>query len=159
MSTPTPESLSPARLAEIRSLLRYESSISFHSARAKESMLLLLAEVERLNAENAEQARVLASAGPEIKRLTERIVEVEAHVTEHVRVYEAVWGRLQDEQRASSRLSAAAQDALTSLNELIEDCDDPGVAALGARHELDMALVAFRAVAQQVTTAPQGGAS
>lgn len=40
--------LTPARLSEIKSLLRYETSISFHSARAKESMLLLVTEVERL---------------------------------------------------------------------------------------------------------------
>lgn len=43
--------LTVERLAEIKSLLRYETSISFHSARAKESMLLLVAEVERLRAE------------------------------------------------------------------------------------------------------------
>ncbi|MFJ2630928.1 hypothetical protein ACIO6U_03050 [Streptomyces sp. NPDC087422] len=46
--------LSPERLAEIRDLLKYESSIAFYSHRAKESMLLLLAEaeeVERLRAE------------------------------------------------------------------------------------------------------------
>jgi hypothetical protein len=43
--------LTPERLAEIKSLLSTESSISFHSARAKESMLLLVAEVEALNAE------------------------------------------------------------------------------------------------------------
>lgn len=42
------------------------------------SLTTQVAEVERLRAENAEQARVLASAGPEIKRLTERIVELEA---------------------------------------------------------------------------------
>jgi hypothetical protein len=48
-----PEALDDTRLAEIRSLLRYETSISFHSARAKQSMLLLLAEVERLNSELA----------------------------------------------------------------------------------------------------------
>ncbi|MFE9337703.1 hypothetical protein [Streptomyces sp. NPDC007063] len=40
--------LTPERLAEARALLRYESSISFHSARAKESMLLLLAEAEEV---------------------------------------------------------------------------------------------------------------
>lgn len=40
----------PERLAEIKSLLRYETSISFHSARAKESMLLLVAEVEQWRA-------------------------------------------------------------------------------------------------------------
>lgn len=45
------EPLSPERISEIKSLLRYETSISFHSARAKESMLLLVAEVERLRAE------------------------------------------------------------------------------------------------------------
>ncbi|MFB6977755.1 hypothetical protein [Streptomyces scopuliridis] len=46
-TNPTSE-LTPERLAEIKSLLRYETSISFHSGRAKESMLLLVAEVERL---------------------------------------------------------------------------------------------------------------
>jgi hypothetical protein len=44
----TPVPLSPERLAEAKNLLRYESSISFHSARAKESMLLVVAEVDRL---------------------------------------------------------------------------------------------------------------
>ncbi|UNZ20573.1 hypothetical protein [Streptomyces sp. 891-h] len=56
MTNPTTP-LSPERLAEARALLRYESSISFHSARAKESMLLLLAEAEeaaRLRARVAE---------------------------------------------------------------------------------------------------------
>lgn len=46
-----PVRLSPERLAEIKNLLRYESSISFHSARAKQSMLLLVAEVELLRSE------------------------------------------------------------------------------------------------------------
>lgn len=54
--------MSPERLAEARALLRYESSIAFYSARAKESMLLLLAEAEeaaRLRSERDEavQAR------------------------------------------------------------------------------------------------------
>lgn len=53
-----PERLDDLRLAEIKSLLRYETSISFHSARAKESMLLLVAEVER-------QADELAAARKE----------------------------------------------------------------------------------------------
>ena len=47
----TTKRLTPERLAEIKNLLRYESSISFQSARAKESMLLLVAEVETLQAE------------------------------------------------------------------------------------------------------------
>ncbi len=50
---PAGPALTDDRLAEIKSLLRYESSISFHSARAKESMLLLVAEVERLRTEKA----------------------------------------------------------------------------------------------------------
>lgn len=45
--------LTDERLIEIKSLLRYETSISFHSARAKESMFLLVAEVEQLRAERA----------------------------------------------------------------------------------------------------------
>ena len=40
--------LDDARLSEIRSLLTYESSISFHSARAHESMWLLLIDAENL---------------------------------------------------------------------------------------------------------------
>ena len=35
------------RLSEIRDLLHYESSIAFYSSRAKESMLMLLAEAHR----------------------------------------------------------------------------------------------------------------
>lgn len=45
--------LDDARLAEIRNLLRYESSITFHSHRAVESMWLLVAEVERLRGREA----------------------------------------------------------------------------------------------------------
>ncbi|RSN13784.1 hypothetical protein DMH25_08330 [Streptomyces sp. WAC 01325] len=50
--------LTPKRLAEIRDLIRYESSIAFYSHRAKESVLLLIAEAEeaaRLRARVAEQ--------------------------------------------------------------------------------------------------------
>jgi hypothetical protein len=50
----TPIPLSPERLAEIESLLQYESSISFHSAQARESMLLVVAEVARLSKRVAE---------------------------------------------------------------------------------------------------------
>ncbi|MFI6530468.1 hypothetical protein [Streptomyces uncialis] len=47
--TETP--MTPERLAEARALLKTESSITFYSARAKDTMLLLLAEVERLRSE------------------------------------------------------------------------------------------------------------
>jgi hypothetical protein len=40
--------LTPERLAEIRDLVRYESSIKFYSHRAKESVLLLIEEAERV---------------------------------------------------------------------------------------------------------------
>jgi hypothetical protein len=50
----TPVPLSPERLAEIESLLQCESSISFHSAQARESMLLVVAEVARLTKRVAE---------------------------------------------------------------------------------------------------------
>lgn len=53
MPAKTEPGLSAERLTEIKNLLRYETSISFHSARAKESMLLLVAEVERQAAELA----------------------------------------------------------------------------------------------------------
>ncbi|NEB92385.1 hypothetical protein [Streptomyces bauhiniae] len=49
--------MTPERLAEVRDLLRYESSIAFYSHRAKESVLLLVAEAEdaaRLRARVAE---------------------------------------------------------------------------------------------------------
>lgn len=49
--------LTPERLAEIRDLIRYESSIAFYSHRAKESVLLLVTEAEesaRLRARVAE---------------------------------------------------------------------------------------------------------
>lgn len=46
--------LSLERLAEIKDLLRYESSIAFYSHRAKESLLLLVADDERLRARVAE---------------------------------------------------------------------------------------------------------
>ena len=48
------EELTPERLAEITDLLRYESSIAFYSHRAKESMLLLLADAKERRAESAE---------------------------------------------------------------------------------------------------------
>jgi hypothetical protein len=58
MSEPITEpQLTPERLNEIRDLLKYESSIAFYSHRAKESMLLLVAEAEeaaRLRARVAE---------------------------------------------------------------------------------------------------------
>lgn len=57
-----PERLDDLRLTEIKSLLRYETSISFHSARAKESMLLLVAEVERQAAELVAVREELAQA-------------------------------------------------------------------------------------------------
>ena len=38
--------MTPERIAEIKDLLKYESSIAFYSHRAKESMLLLVAEAE-----------------------------------------------------------------------------------------------------------------
>lgn len=56
------ERLTPERLSEIKDLLRYESSISFHSHRAKESMLLLVAEVERLWAPGSVRSAALAVA-------------------------------------------------------------------------------------------------
>ncbi|MDQ0792060.1 hypothetical protein [Streptomyces sp. B1I3] len=46
--------LTPERIAEIKDLLRYESSIAFYSHRAKESMLLLVAGVEQLKTERSE---------------------------------------------------------------------------------------------------------
>ncbi|MFD0437055.1 hypothetical protein [Streptomyces chartreusis] len=56
--------LTPKRLSEIRDLIRYESSIAFYSHRAKESILLLVAEAE------------------EAARLRARVAELEA--TTHV---------------------------------------------------------------------------
>lgn len=41
----------------------------------------------------------------------------------------------------TARLEAAARRALASLSDLIRDCSDPGTEALGARHELEQALV------------------
>ncbi|MPY47067.1 hypothetical protein [Streptomyces acidicola] len=71
---PEPKRLDDARLKEIKSLLRYETSISFHSARAKESMLLLLAEVEQWRAIYGAEAlpgalNRLRHADAEIERL------------------------------------------------------------------------------------------
>lgn len=57
--------LTPERIAEIKDLLKYESSIAFYSHRAKESMLLLVAGVECMRAELAarpSRAEVLAEA-------------------------------------------------------------------------------------------------
>ncbi|GAB2718499.1 hypothetical protein [Streptomyces bullii] len=80
-----PQPLDDARLAEIRSLLRYETSISFHSARAKESMLLLLSEVEQWRATYGADAlpgalKQLRDAETEVHRLkAELAAEKSAH--------------------------------------------------------------------------------
>ena len=70
MSDTTPQTngtlLTSERLTEIKSLLRYETSISFHSARAKQSMLLLVAEVERQAAERDEALRYAARLEAEL---------------------------------------------------------------------------------------------
>ncbi|MFJ4785058.1 hypothetical protein [Streptomyces sp. NPDC088794] len=42
----TDNRMTPERIAEIKDLLKYESSIAFYSHRAKESILLLVAEAE-----------------------------------------------------------------------------------------------------------------
>lgn len=42
----TDTQMTPERIAEIKDLLKYESSIAFYSSRAKESMLLLVEEAE-----------------------------------------------------------------------------------------------------------------
>lgn len=55
--------LDPERLAEIKALVRNETSIAFYSNRAKESVLLLIAEVERLRAAESEMADVIAGTG------------------------------------------------------------------------------------------------
>ncbi|MGW2861856.1 hypothetical protein [Streptomyces sp. NPDC001205] len=90
--------LTAERISEIKSLLRYETSISFHSARAKESMLLLVAEVERLRAElarpaiEAERCRVrdvLSTAAAEAR--DDRDFEGEAELGLRLRAYEAKW--------------------------------------------------------------------
>lgn len=55
-------------------------------------------------------------------------------------------GRLLQENKelraALLKLNAAANRGLDSLNMLIQDSSDPGTEALGARHELRMALIA-----------------
>ena len=58
---------SEERLKEAHDLIRYESSVSFHSTRAKETMLILLSEARaaralRVQAEkNAEELRFLSA--------------------------------------------------------------------------------------------------
>jgi hypothetical protein len=94
------EPLSPERLAEIKNLLRYESSISFQSTRAKESMLLLVAEVEQWWATYGRDALPgaldrLNRAEAEVERLTaER--DALAHELEGVSL-----ARWEDEQQAA----------------------------------------------------------
>lgn len=46
-----PELMDAERLAEVKDLLKYESSIAFYSHRAKESLLLLVASYEAVVAE------------------------------------------------------------------------------------------------------------
>ena len=81
----TPVPLSPERLAEIKDLLKYESSIAFYSSRAKESMLLLAAEAEEAARLRADRAQVVAevqrfgiygSATTATKALVERASEL-----------------------------------------------------------------------------------
>jgi hypothetical protein len=72
--------LSPERLAEIRDLLKYESSIAFYSQRAKESMLLLVAEAEeaaRLRAERHSTNEALDDAVKAIGEKDQRIAALE----------------------------------------------------------------------------------
>jgi hypothetical protein len=67
--------LTPERIAEIKDLLKYESSIAFYSHRAKESMLLLVAGVECMRAELAahrSRAEVLAEASSWLDTVGER---------------------------------------------------------------------------------------
>ena len=53
--------LDDARLNEIRGLLTYESSVSFQSARAHESIWLLVAEIERSSGSKSIDDAVLAA--------------------------------------------------------------------------------------------------
>lgn len=82
------EPLSAARLAEIRDLLKYESSIAFYSHRAKESMLLLVSEAEaaaRLRRRVAELETGLPAMLKALLRALDRVAELEQLLAEYER--------------------------------------------------------------------------
>jgi hypothetical protein len=100
--------LSDERLSEIKSLLRYETSISFHSARAKESMLLLVAEVERQRARIAELERPAVEAERNAIRQSYREL---AHQAREDRDFEGAFDvdyRLREREAQWAREDAAA---------------------------------------------------
>lgn len=108
LPTPVGPTLTDERLAEIKSLLRYETSISFHSARAKESMLLLVAEVERQRARIAELERPAVEAERNAIRQSYREL---AHQAREDRDFEGAFDvdyRLREREAQWAREDAAA---------------------------------------------------
>ncbi|MEU2924143.1 hypothetical protein ABZ636_03650 [Streptomyces sp. NPDC007251] len=96
------QKLTADRLAEIQSLLRYESSISFHSARAKESMLLLLAEVQQWRATFGADA--LPEAVERLRVAEERIETVRAlcDAADHAGISSGGWFTVEAVRKAIS---------------------------------------------------------
>lgn len=100
--------LSPVRLAEARALLRYESSIAFYSARAKESMLLVLAEAE-------EAARLRAERDEAVQSAVDGMREA---WTSEVLLLQGDIRRLRDQQRAHPSRAAVLREAAAWLREI-----------------------------------------
>jgi hypothetical protein len=100
----TGKTLDEGRLSEIRDLLRYESSISFHSHRAAESMWLLVAEVERIR--NLHQVETLMTVRPgcgedgdcahEDRCPEDNPVQVCGHCREQVELADGYWSEKAD---------------------------------------------------------------
>lgn len=107
--------MTPARLAEIRDLLKYESSIAFYSSRAKESMLLLVAEAEdaaRLREQvtqvtaEVERFGIYGSATVATKALVERASEL---VDENAKLQARI-AELEKDSATLAALEAAGVD-------------------------------------------------
>lgn len=110
---PERPTMTPERLSEIRDLLRYESSIAFYSHRAKESMLLLVAEAE------------------EAARLRTRVAELEAPTTAQQRKgYEAAIEVMRQEKLPMSVGLLEAQLELNKLDGLV-----PALTVFRASHD------------------------
>lgn len=105
--------LTPERFREIRDLLRYETSISFHSARAKKSMLLLVAGVEQIRQEAAAAHASETTLQQQIDSQAEEIGRLRAALAETNE-------KLADQERTTKYFSDQASRRGTSLREATE---------------------------------------
>jgi hypothetical protein len=88
--------MTPERIAEIKDLLKYESSIAFYSSRAKESMLLLVDE--------AEEAAKLRKQVAELES-EPRVADIIAWLYKKAREYRGVTDRQESASDALARMA------------------------------------------------------